>query len=386
MQVPCYSRVYHSKVLIFCHEAESCDICVIAEKGKRKPKRKRAKQDNILEPAAKKIRVQAADNEGKERTSEAINKIHKIDSNEVFEKKSNQTTFSSSLYTQELSNKETGSLKEKSFTDAKVKPLQNKSNNDGSQKGSTRQAEADSFPTKPEDMSLPKCKLNTSNERNKLTDEMHTLSDMESETQLSVASKQGENLINCSQDLFSSQNGNTEQPTSVKKRDTNNSSRTIAELSKSSTSEGLDSRNVNTPHKENKTGEIKVYSYMAAVGDTNKVGKIGTTNSVMRILEEGADNMMERGGDVTDNVSAVREFNIPTQSVLQPGISNTSTSNAPADSYSHCSQSVPLVPDSQFQRDEFQSVHKNCDAVVPQLDVEVSDNNSYSSADFEPEE
>jgi hypothetical protein len=366
-------------------------LCVIAEKDKQKPKRKRAKKDSILQPAVKKTKVQAADSEEKKRSSEAINKIPRMNSNKVQEnsasKRPNQTTFSSSLYTQELSNKEIENSKEKPFAGGKSKTLQFESNTEESLKGSARQAEAASTRTKSVNLSLLECKQpSTSNERKKITDEMQILSDDESETQFSVASKRGKDIMNCSQDLFSSQNGTIEQNTSQKKNaDTNDGTITVIG---SSTSDGLNSRNMYAPHEENKANEITIDSCKATAGEATEPQQIKTTNSIMRMLEENTSNMMECGGAVNDNEPAVRGIVSSTQSVLQPDISNQSTSSAPTGSYLNCSDSVPLVPNSQCNTVHTETnrlVHQNGDAVVPQLSFEDSDN-SYDSVDFEAEE
>lgn len=208
-------------------------LCVIAEKNKQKPKRTRSKKYNILEPAVKKTKVQATDNEEKKGTSEVINKISKTNSNDVQEnnasKRPNQTIFSSSLYTQELSNRETENSKDKHYTDTKT--LKFDSNSEESLKESAKQAEAASSRTKSVNLFLSKCKqpsTSTSNEGKKATDEVQMLSDDESETHFSVASKKGEDIMNFSQDLFLSQNVTTEQNTLQKKNaDTNNGTTTV---------------------------------------------------------------------------------------------------------------------------------------------------------------
>jgi hypothetical protein len=72
-------------------------------------------------------------------------------------------------------------------------------------------------------------------------------------------------------------------------------------------------------------------------------------------------------------------------SVLQPDVHNPSTSTAPTGSHSNCSDSMPLVPD--IQQNNFQTkANQHCDAVVPQLDDDKSDDNSHDALDFEPEE
>jgi hypothetical protein len=68
-------------------------------------------------------------------------------------------------------------------------------------------------------------------------------------------------------------------------------------------------------------------------------------------------------------------------SVMQPDTHNPSTSAAPTGSNSNCSDSMPLVPDIQ-QNNLQTKANQNCDAVVPQLD----DDNSDDTLDFEPEE
>jgi hypothetical protein len=357
-------------------------LCVIAEKDKQKPKRKRAKKDSILEPVVKKTKMQASNNEEKKRMSDAINKVAKINSKEVQEnnasKRPNQTTFIGSLYTQELSNKETENSKEKHFTDAKGKTFQLQTSTEEKLEGSARQAVAASSRKKSVNLFLPKCKQpSTYNERKEITDEMQILPDDESETQFSVATKQGEDIMN-SQDLFSTQNGTTEQNTSKKKNaDTNDGTITIKG---STTSDGLNSRNTYAPHEENKANEITTDSCTATVGEATEPEQIKTTHSIMG---------MECVVAVNDNEQAVRELVSSTQSVLQPDISSQSTGNAPIGSCLNCSDSVPLVPDSQCNTvyaETCSSLHQNGDAVVPQLSFEDSDNNSYDSVDFEPEE
>jgi hypothetical protein len=368
-------------------------LCVITEKGKQKPKRKRAKKDSTLEPAVKKTKVQAADNEERKRTSEAVNKmkIHKMNSNKVQENNASkgpvQTIFSSSLYTQELSNKETENSKEEPFNDSKIKPLPLESNTGEILKGSAKEVEAVSSATKSDSMSIPKCKQpSTSNKRKKITDETSTVSGDESETQFSAASKQHEDIMNCSQDLFSSQYVTAEQNTSQKKNaDTNDGMMTLIG---SCTSDGLNSRNVYAPHGQNKANEIMIDSCMATERETSEAEQIQTTNSVMRMLEENTGNMMESGGTVNDNESSMRGIVSSAQSVMQPDISNQSTISA-THSRPNCSDSMPLVPNSQCNITHTGAnrlLHQDEDAVVPQLSFEHSDNNSYDSADFEPEE
>lgn len=368
-------------------------LCVIAEEEKEKPKRKRAKQFNTLKPNINKIKGQAVNNEGNN-ISEATDNISKIESNKVQENNSsnrpNQTSFSSSLYTQELSNKESNNLNEKPFTDARSKPMQFESMNEISQNDTPRQEQNGSSPTMPENVSLPKYKQpSTNNERQETTDEMQIPQDDGSETQFTVASKKSEDIINCSQDFFLSQVGPTEQNMSQKKKvDTCSGTTDVQGLNKSSKSGRPNCRNVNVPCEKNKASEITVYSCMATVGETNGTEQIKVTNSPIGVVEEDTGNMLGSHGALTDD-TAMTEVDISIQSVLQHGISNQSTSIAPTGSHSNCSDNVPLVPNSQFKTlstKAGQLIDQNCDAVVPELNIEDFDNNSYDSVDFEPEE
>jgi hypothetical protein len=465
-------------------------LCVIAEEGKQKPKRNKAKQFNRLNPAVKKTKVQAANNEGKDMTSEATGNISKIRNNKVQENNSSnrpdQTSFSSAIYTQELSSKESENLNEKPFTEARSKPLLFESTTEISQKDSARQDQDASSPTKPENVSLPKCKQPSTNiERQTTVSEMQIPSDDGSETQIRVASKQGEDIINCSQDLFSSQVGPIEENMSQTKNvDTDSGTTVVQGLSKSSISGRANSRNVNGPCEENKTNKITVDSCMATSVEAGETEQVKTISSLIRVVEHDTGNMMESGGALIDNDTAMTEvdtskqsdlqldistmmesggalidnntamaeadtskqsdlqldistmmesggalidndtamaeantskqsdlqLDISTmmesggaliddtamtevdtsvQSVLQLDISNPTTSIAPTFSQSNCSDSVPLVPDSQFKTvctKAGQLIDQNLDAVVPELNVEDFDNNSYDSIDFEPEE
>lgn len=368
-------------------------LCVIAEEETQKPKRKRAKQVNILKPPVKKIKGQPPNNEGNN-ISEATDNISKIESNKVQENNSsnrpNQTSFSSSLYTQELSSKESENINEKHFTDARSKPMQFESMNEINQNDAPRQEQNASSPTKPENVSLPKCKHpSTNNERQETTGEMQIPQDDGSETQFTVASKQSEDIIICSQDFFLSQVGPIEQNMSQKRKvDTYSGTTDVQGLNKSSISGQANCQNVNAPCGKNKASEITVDSCMATLGETSETEQIKVTRSPIRVVEEDTGNMLGSHGVLADD-TAMTEVDISIQSVLQHDISNTSTSIAPTGSHSNCSDKVPLVPNSQFKTlctKAGQLVDQNCDAVVPELNTEDFDNNSYESADFEVEE
>jgi hypothetical protein len=127
---------------------------------------------------------------------------------------------------------------------------------------------------------------------------------------------------------------------------------------------------------------------MATLGETSETEQIKVTRSPIRVVEEDTGNMLGSHGVLADD-TAMTEVDISIQSVLQHDISNTSTSIAPTGSHSNCSDKVPLVPNSQFKTlctKAGQLVDQNCDAVVPELNTEDFDNNSYESADFEVEE
>lgn len=360
-------------------------LCVIAEEEKQKPKRKRVKQFNILKPHVKKIKGQSANNEGNN-ISEATDNISKTENNNVQENncshRPNQTSFNSSLYTQELSSQESENFNEKPFTDATSKPMQFESMNEISQNASS--------PTKAENVSLPKCtQPSTNNERQEETDELQIPQDYGSETQFRVASKQSEDILNCSQDFFLSQVGPIEQNKLQKeKADTYSGTTDLQGLNKSSISGQANCRNVNAPYEKNKASDITVDSCMATLGETSGTEHIKATNSPNRVVEEDTGNMLGSCGDLPDD-TAMTEIDISVQSVLQHDINNLSTSIAPTGSHSNCSDKVPLVPNSQFETPSTkagQLVDPDCDAVVPELNIEDFDNNSYSSVDFEVEE
>jgi hypothetical protein len=365
-------------------------LCVIAEEEKQKPKRKREKQLNILKPSVKKMKGQAANNKGNY-TSEATNNVSKVKSNNVPENKPDETSFSGSLYTQELSSKENENLNEKTSTDARSKAMQFESMNEISKNDTLRQKQDASSLKKPENVSLPKCKqLNTNSKIHGTTDKMETLPDDESETQFTVTSENDEDVINCSQDFFSSQFRPSEQNMSQKKKvDTCSVSTDAHALQKSSISGQATGRNKNTPCKRNETGKIIADSSTAALNETNETEQIKMTNSLLIIMEKDTGNELESGGALIDNNTSVAEANTSVQSVLQPDVSNPSTSIALSGSHLNWSDEVPLVPHSQYKTlcTKADQVHyQNFDAVVPELNVEDFDNNSYESLDFEPEE
>jgi hypothetical protein len=368
-------------------------FCVIAEKGKQKPKMKRAKQFNILKPPVKKMEGQTANKEGSD-ISEATD-ISKGRNNNIQENNSAKNTdeniLSSSLYTQELSSKETEHLNEKSSTDARSKPIQFESMNDIGRNDTPRQDQDASSPTKSENVSIPKCKQpSTNNERQARTDKMQMLPDDENETQFTFASNQDENVINCSQDFFSSQFGTNEQSMSQKKKgDAGSGSTDVQALNKISISGEDTCGNTNAFCKRNETCKITVDNCMDTLGETSEIEQIKTTNSLIRGMEEDTDKMLCSGGALTGNNTCMTESNTSIQSVLQPDVDNPSASIAPTGSHSDCSDKVPLVPHSQFKtlcNKPGQLDDKNCDAVVPELNSEDFDNNSYDSIDFEPEE
>ncbi|PNF16484.1 hypothetical protein B7P43_G07790 [Cryptotermes secundus] len=355
------------------------------EEEKQKPKRKRVKQFNIIKPYVKKIKGQPANNEGNN-VSEATDNISKIENNNVQENNSshrpNQTSFNSSLYTQELSSQESENFNKEPFTDARSKSMEFESTNETSQNAPS--------PTKAENVSLPKCiQPSTNNERQEATNEMQIPQDYGSETQFRVASKQSEDTINCSQDFFLSQVGPIEQNMLQKKKvGTYSGTADVQGLNKSSLSGQANCRNVNAPCEKNKASEITVDSCMATLGETSGMGQIRATNSPIKVVEEDTANMLGSCGDFPDD-TAMTEIDISIQSILQHDISNLSTSIAPTGSHSNCSDKVPLVPNSQFETPstkEGQLVDQNCDAVVPELNIDDFDNNSYNSVDFEVEE
>jgi hypothetical protein len=365
-------------------------LCTIAEEENQKPKRKRAKQLNILKPSVKKMKGQAANNKGNY-TSEATNNVSKVKNNNVPQdnssNKPDETSFSDSLYTQELSSKEFENVNEKPSTDA----AQFESMNEISQNDALRQEQDSSSLTKPENVCLPKCKQpNTNIESRETTDEMQMLPDDGSETQFTVTSNKDGDIINCSQDFFSSQFEPSEQNMSQKKKvDTYSVTTDVHVPCKSSISGQATSRNMNTLCIRNETGKITVDSNMATLGEINEAEQIKMTNSLIRVMEEDTGNKTESCGGLIDNNSSMTEANILIQSVLKPDVSNPSTSIAPSGAHLNCSDKVPLVPHSQHKTvctKAGQLDDQNFDAVVPQLNTEDFDDSSFDSIDFEPEE
>jgi hypothetical protein len=341
-------------------------FCVTTDGGKEKPKKKRAKPDRTTKRTTKKTKVQAADNEETAVMSETIDNVSKINNNKVPEhdvsSRPNQTTFSSSLYTQELSNKETDDPNKELIPET-------------------------SSVTNPENVSAPDSTWPSKNHEEKEITDGTNVPSHDSETQLSITAEQDETIINCSQDLFPSQTAATQQNTSQKnKAHTGTGIRTDIGLHKSSTSSGAIGRNANANHEENKTSEVTADSCMATVGENNRTEQIQNVDSTKRVLDILADKITAKDGAANgeDNHESVTEVE-SSASVLQPDIHKPSTSNVPTDSHLNCSDSMPLVPD--IQHDNFQTkANQHCDAVVPQLDYDNFDDNSCDSLDFEPEE
>jgi len=341
-------------------------LCVAADGGKQQHKRKRAKPDGISKRTTKKAKVQAAVSEKQAVMSEATGNVSKINSNNVQEHNTsstpNQITFNSSLYTQELSNNETHNPNDKLVTET-------------------------SSATNPEHVSAPEStQPSKNNEEQETTDGMEIPSDNDNETQFNIIAMLDETTINCSQDMFSSQTATTQQNMSEKnKAATATGISTDVALHKLSTSSEASSRNVNANH-ENKNSEFTADSCMATVGEKSDSEQIETADGTNRGLDVVADKNTANDGAANDedNHTILTEVG-SSSSVLQPDMHNPSTSTAPTGSHSSCSDSMPLVPD--IQQNNFQTkANQNCDAVVPQLDDDKSDDNSHDTLDFEPEE
>ena len=340
-------------------------LCVAADGDKEKHKRKRAKPDGISKHTTKKAKVQAEVHEKRTVMSEATGNIPKINSNKVQANDTSSTphqiTFSSSLYTQELSNNETHDPNDKLVTE-------------------TLSA------TNPEHVSAPASTTQPSknNEEQDTTNGMEIPSDNDNEKQFNIIATLDETILNCSQDMFSSQTATTEQKMSEKnKADTATGISTDVALL--STSSGASSRNVNANH-ENKNSEFIADSCMATVGEKSDSEQIQTADCTNRVLDVVAGKNTAKDGAANDGDyhTILTEFG-STASVLQPDTNNPSTSTAPTGSNSNCSDSMPLVPDIQ-QNNLQNKANQNCDAVVPQLDDDESDDNSHDTLDFEPEE
>lgn len=340
-------------------------FCVTADGGKEKHKRKRAKPDGISKRTTKKAKVQEAVPEKRTVMSEATRNISKIKSNKVQANDTsstpNQIAFSSSLYTQELSN-ESHNPNDKLVTE-------------------TPSA------SNPEHVSAPdSTQPSKHNEEQETTDGMEVPSDNDNETQFSITATLDGTIINCSQDMFSSQTATTEQNMSEKNiADTATGISTDVALHKLSTSGEASGRNVDANH-ENKNSDFTADSCMATVGEKSDSEQTGTADCTNRVVDVVADENTAKGGAARDedNHRILTEAG-SSASVLQPATHNPSTSTAPTGSNSDCSDSMPLVPD--IQQNNFQTkANQNCDAVVPQLDDDNSDDSSHDTLDFEPEE
>jgi len=344
-------------------------LCVAADGAKEKNTRKRGKNtrkrgkpDSISKRTTKKAKVQAAVPENRAVTSEATGDISKISSDRVQENdsssKPNQFTFSSSLYTQELSDSETHDPNDKLVTET-------------------------SSVTSPEHVSAPESTQPSKNNEQETTDGMEIPS-YNDDTQFNIIATLDETVINCSQDLFSSQTATTEQNMSEKnKADTATGISTYVALHKLSTYSGASNRNVNANH-ENKISAAD--SCMATVGDKSDSEQIETADHTNRVLDvvAGKNTTKDWAANDEDNHIILTEVG-SSASVLQPDMHNPSTSTAPTGSNSNCSDSMPLVPDIQ-QNNVRTKANQNCDAVVPQLDDDKSDDSSHDTLDFEPEE
>lgn len=336
-------------------------LCVAADGGKEKPKRKRAKPESISKHTTKKAKAHAAIHEKRAVMSAATDNISKINSNEVQKHDSsstpNQTIFSSSLYTQELSHETHNSNEPVTET---------------------------STATNPEHVSAPEStQPSKNNEEWEATCGMEMPSDNDNETQFHVTATLDETVIHCSQDLFSSQTETTKQNVSEKnKADAATGIITDTGLHKLSTSSGASGRNVNAKHEENKTSEFTADSCMATVGersDSEQIQNVDCTNTVLDVVADN-NTAKDMAANDEDNHRILTEVESPA-SVLQPDTHNPSTSNE----HSKCSDIIPLVPD--IQQNNFQTrANQNCDAVVPQLVDDNFDDNSNDLLDFEPEE
>jgi len=342
-------------------------LCVAADGGKEKQKRKRAKPDSISKRTTKKAKAQAAVHETRAVMSEAAGNISKINGNKVQENdsssKPNQITFSSSLYTQELSNNETDEPNDKLVTET-------------------------SSATNTEHVSAPEStQPSKNNEEQEITDGIEIPSYNDNETQFNITATLDESTINCSQDLFSSQTATTEQNTSEKNKvDTATGISTDVALHKLIRASEVSSRNVNANH-ENKNSEFTADSCMATVGEKSDSEQTETADCTNRVLDAVADKntAKDEAANDEDNHRILTEVGSSASSVLQPDTHDPSTSTAPTGSNSSYSDSMPLVPD--IQPSNLQSkANQNCDAVVPQLDDDKCDDNSHDTLQFEPEE
>jgi hypothetical protein len=341
-------------------------LCDVADGGKEKHKRKRAKPDSISKCTTKKAKVQAAVLEKRAATSEAAGNVSKVSSNEDQENdsssKPNQITFSSSLYTQELSNDEPHNPNDKLVTET-------------------------SSPANPEHVSAPEStQPSKNNEQQETTDGMEIPSYNDNETQFDIIAMLDESTINCSQDLFSSQTATTQQNMSeINKVDTATGTSTEVTLHKLFTSSGASTRNVNANH-DNKNSEFTTDSCMATVGEKSDSEQIQTADCRNRVLDVDADKNAanDEAANDEDNRRILTEVG-SSPSVLQPDTQIPSTSTAATGANSNCSDSMPLVPDIQLNNLHTKA-NQNCDAVVPQLDDDKSDDNSHDTLDFEPEE
>jgi hypothetical protein len=300
-------------------------------------------------------------------TSEDTDNISKINSDKVQEldssSKPHQITFSSSLYTQELSNKETDDAFNKLLTET-------------------------SSATNPEHVTPPESTQPSENRgEQETTNAMEIPSDNDKETQFNVTATLDETIINCSQDLFTSQTATTEQNMSEKnKADTATGISWIDfGLNKLSTSSEASSRNVNA-NLESKNSEFTADTCMATVGEKSDSEQIQTVDCTNRAVDEVKDKNTEEDGDANDedNRGILTEVE-SSASVPQPDTPNPSTSDAVTGSQLKSSDTMPLVPD--IQQNDFQvRANENCDAVVPQMDDDNFGDNSQDSLNFEPEE
>lgn len=366
----CYAEqqgYWQQTVLQYSVTLLTLPLCVAADGGREKHKTKKAKPDSISKRTTKKAKAQAVVPEKRAIMSEATGNISKISSNKVQENDTfgtpNQILFSSSLYTQELSNNKTRDPNDKLATE--ISPATNT--------GHVSAPES----TKP----------SKNTEEQETTDGTEVPSYNDNETQFNITSTLDETIINCSQDLFSSQTATAEQNMSEKnKADTANRISTDVALHKLCTSSAASSRNVNANH-ENKNSEFTAAdSCMATVGEKSDSGQIQTADCTDRVLDvvAGKNTASDEAANDEDNHRSLTEVG-SSASVLQPDMHNPSTSTAPTGSHSNCSDSMPLVPD--IQQNNFQTnANQHCDAVVPQLEDDNSDDNSRDTLDFEPEE
>jgi hypothetical protein len=366
-------------------------ICVAADGGNEKHKRKRAKPDGISKRNTKKTKVQAAVPEKRAVMSEATDNITKINSNEVQEHNSpstpHQIIFDSSLYTQELSNKETDSASNKLVTETSTAtnpehvaaPESTQPSKYNEEQETTNEMEKPSD----NDSEIP-----SDNDKEIPSDKDNEIpSDNDNETQFNIKATLDESVINCSQDLFTSQTATTEQNRSEKNKEDTATGISWIDfgLNKLSTSSEARSRNVNA-NLENKNSEFTADSCVATVGEKSVSEQIQTADCTDRDVDVVADknSAEDQTDNDKDNHTILTEVE-SSASVLQPDTQIPSTSNAAAGSQLNCSDNMPLVPD--IQQNDFQvKANQNCDAVVPQLDDDKFGDNFQDSLDFEPEE